>query len=60
MNQKRPHKASCKYLGLHIDGKMTFRDHIDYVVKKLNQFSGLVYKVRHLHPSKFLLLFYNS
>ena len=47
-------------MGLHIDGKRTFRDHIDYVVKKLNQFSGLVYIVRHLYPSKCLLLFYNS
>ena len=59
MIQKVLQKVSCKYLGLHIDGKMTFRDHIDYAVKKLNQFSGLVYKVRHLYPSKCLLLFYN-
>ena len=60
MNQKIPQKASCKYLGLHIDGKMTFKDHIYYVVKKLSQFSGLVHKVRHLNPSKCLLLFHNS
>ena len=55
MNRKIPQKTSCRYLGLHIDGKITFRDHIDYVVKKLNQFSGLVYKLRHLYPSKHLL-----
>ena len=46
-------------MGLHIGGKMTIRDHIDYVVKKLNRFSGLVYKVRHLYPTKSLLLFSN-
>ena len=60
MNQEIPQKASCKYLGLHIEDKMKFRDHIDSVVKKLNRFSGLVYKVRHLYPSKCLLLFCNS
>ena len=48
MNQNIPQKSLCKYLGVHFDGKMTFRDHINYVVKKLNQFSGLVYKVRYL------------
>ena len=60
MNQKTPQKASCKCLRLHVDSKMTFRDHIDCVVKKLNQFSGLVYKVRHFFPSNCLLLLYNS
>ena len=60
MNKKIPQKASFKSLGLHIDGKITFRDHMYYVVKKLNQFSGLVYKARHLYPSKCLLLFYTS
>ena len=39
---------------------MTFKDHIDYVVKKLNRFSYLVYKLRHLYLLNYLLLFYNS
>ena len=37
-----------------------FREHIDYVVKKLNMFSGLIYRVRHLYPKSCLLLFYTS
>ena len=32
------YKKSCKYLGLHLDGSLRFREHIDYVVKKLNKF----------------------
>ena len=44
MNQKIPQKDSCKYLGLHVDDKMTFTDNIHYVVNKLNRFSGLVYE----------------
>ena len=56
-NEQKNTATSCKYLVLYIDGKMTFRDHIYYVVEKLTQFSGLAYKVRHLCPSKSLLLF---
>ena len=44
--------------GLHVHGNLTFKDNIDYIVKKLIRFSGLVYKVRHPHPFKSLLLFY--
>ena len=61
LNRRIPQKTSRKYLGHLVDGKIAFRDHIAYVVKKLNLFSGLVYKVRHhLYPSERLLLFYTS
>ena len=33
-------KASCRCLGIHLDKKLFFREHIDYVVKKLNRFCG--------------------
>ena len=54
------YKSSCKYLGLQIDPRLSFKDHIDQVVKKLNKFCGLIYHVRHLYPRKCLLMFYNS
>ena len=54
------YKASCRYLGVHLDKKLLFREHIDYVVKKLNKFCGLIYRVRHFYPRKCLLMFYNS
>ena len=54
------YKASCRYLGIHLDKKLLFREHIDYVVKKLNKFCGLIYRVRHIYPRKCLLMFYNS
>ena len=31
---KSTKKASCKYLGLYIDYTVTFRDHINYILKK--------------------------
>ena len=54
------YKASCRYLGIHLDKGLFFREHIDYVVKKLNKFCGLIYRVRHIYPRKCLLMFYNS
>ena len=54
------YKPCCKYLGVYIDPTLTFRDHIDYVVIKLNKFCCLIYHVRHLYPKKCLLMFYKA
>ena len=35
-------KTFSKYLGVFIDSKLTFRDHINNVVTKLENFSGLI------------------
>ena len=56
LNSKLPNTKCFKYLGVYIDNKLTFREHIEYITKKLNKFCGLVYKVRHLYPMKCLLL----
>ena len=60
LNSKLPNTNCFKYLGVYIDNKLTFREHIGYITKKLNKFCGLVYKVRHLYLMKCLLLFYNA
>ena len=60
LNEELCYKSSCSYLGLHLDGSLKFREHINYVVKKLNKFCGLIYRVRDLYPRKCLLMFYNS
>ena len=59
-NEAMPRNTCCKYLGVLIDSKLTFRDHLIYVVKKLNKFCGLIYRVRDIYPIKCLLLFYNA
>ena len=51
---------SCKYLRLYIDRNLRFTNHIAHVVQRLNKFSDLMYKVRHLHPIRCLLMFYHS
>ena len=50
----------CKYLGVYIEWKLTFTDHINYVVKKLNKFCGLIYRGRDIYPIKCLMSFYNA
>ena len=59
MNNTILYKKLCKYLGIHLDSSLRFNHHIDYVVKKMNKFCGLIYRIRHLHDKKCLLLFYN-
>ena len=60
LRNELPYQNAWKYLGLHLDGSLKFREHIDYVTKKLNKFCGLIYRVRHMYPRKCLLMFYNS
>ena len=60
MNNTIPYKKLCKYLGIHLDSWLGFNHHIGYVVKKLHNFCGLIYRIRHLYDIKCLLLFYNS
>ena len=45
LNEELCYKFPCKYLGLHLDGSLQFREHINYVVEKLNKFCGLIYRV---------------
>ena len=54
------YRESCKYLGLHLDGSLRFRENIDYVVIKLNMFYVLIYGIREQYTRFSLLMFYNS
>ena len=53
-------KISCKYLGLQVDKWFRFNQYIENLVKKLNKFCGLIYRIRHMLPRNCLLMFYNS
>ena len=60
LDKKLPYSNACKYLGVYVDNTLRFREHIDYVVEKLNKFCGLIYRVNHMYTQKCLLMFYNS
>ena len=56
-NKPVPQKSCSKYFGVFIDSKLTFKDHINHVVKKL---SRLTYRVRDIYPNKYSMWFYNA
>ena len=49
-----------KYLGVILDNKFSWNHHINYLVTKLSQVAGILYKVRCLLPLKSRILIYNS
>ena len=52
MNDTIPYKKSCKYLGIHLDSSLRFYHQMDYVVKNLGKFCGLIYRIRYLYDKK--------
>ena len=53
--------VSCiKYLGVLIDDKLTFKQHISAVSKKICRTIGLMYKLRHYVSKNILVMLYYS
>ena len=53
-------KEYIKYLGELIDAKLTFKQHISAVSKKISRTIGLMYKLRHYVSKKILVMLYYS
>ena len=49
-----------KYLGIIVDEKFSWADHINKVCRKLSQAAGIIYKVRNLLSRDALMLLYHS
>ena len=45
---------SIKYLGVQIDGNLTWKSHIEYLSVKLNRAIALLFKIRNLVASSIL------
>lgn len=39
-------ESSCKYLGVIIDEKLNWKEHIEYVITKIKKFIGIFYRLR--------------
>ena len=48
----------CKYLGVHLDNRLTFKDHIKYINGKISRHTGILYKIRNNLPMKTRLDYY--
>ena len=55
-----PYTTVIKYLGVHLDHKLTFKDHIDKLKEKINKYVGIFYHIRHkLQPKCRRVLYFS-
>ena len=48
----------CKYLGVYLDNRLTFKDHIKHINGKISRHTGILYKIRDKLPMKARLDYY--
>ena len=58
MNEQVFCSSSAKYLGVYLDEKLSFRDHIAHVTKKIARHTGILYKIKEYLPLKARLNYY--
>ena len=49
-----------KYLGVYLDNKLSWQEHIQNLQTKLAKFTGLVYRIRNFVPRKIVMMIYNA
>ncbi len=52
--------SEMKYLGVILDNKVNWHEHIDYVCSKLAKAAGIFYKIRYKVPKDVLILLYHG
>ena len=58
LHENIPFSSSSKYLGIYLDNKLNFKDHIEYVTKKVARHTGILYKIKQYLPMKARLNYY--
>ena len=58
--QSVPYTTTIKYLGVYLDYKLSFKEHIDKIYEKINKYVGIFYHVRHKLPPKCRRVLYFS
>ena len=51
---------TMKYLGVLLDSKLKWNEHVQNLLTKLSQANGIFYKIRNLVPKNILMLLYNA
>jgi hypothetical protein len=52
--------TEMKYLGVILDNKLNWHNHIQYICTKLAKAAGIIFKLRNKMPQKVLMLLYHS
>ena len=49
-----------KFLGILIDNKLNWKEHISYITKTIARVNGIIYKTKNFLPKSVLILIYNA
>ena len=61
IDQKEVRRVKCvKYLGMIVDDKLTWSQHVDYISSKITRNIGILKCIRHFIPKESLLLLYHT
>ena len=58
--QSVPYTPTIKYLGVLLDHKLSFKEHIRFLCDKIKKYIGIFYHVRHMLPEKCRRVLYFS
>ena len=50
--------TSCKYLGVHLDNRLSYKNHIQYVKSKISKHAGILFRIRDQLPISTRLNYY--
>ena len=53
-------QSNCRFLGVVLDDRLTFKNHIISIIDKISKLSGSLYRIRHLLNLDTKINFYNS
>ncbi len=54
------HKKVAKFLGVLVDNKLSWKQHISAIRTKMSRYIGVLYKLKHILPQKARILTFNS
>ena len=52
--------SSIKFLGIHVDNKLTWKDHVHVICKTISRNIGVINRLKYILPSSTLLMLYSS
>ena len=57
-NEKLSRVSNTNFLGIHIDEKLTFKHHVNFLSNKISRSIGILYRIKSFLPSSVLISLY--